>query len=142
MLVQPYLFFDGKCDEAIAFYKDAIGAKLLMQMRFGDGPQGEPGCGDGSAPPADKIMHACLQVGETQVMLSDGFSAGNPEFKGITLSLTASDDDEARRLFDGLAAEGKITQPLAPSFFASSFGMLSDRFGVSWMVVVPLPMPA
>ncbi|HOX72219.1 VOC family protein [Dokdonella sp.] len=142
MLIQPYLFFDGRSEEAIAFYKEAIGAQVLVQMRFGDGPPGESGCGDGSAPPPDKIMHACLQIGDTQLMLSDGFSLGNAEFKGITLSLTAPDDGEARRLFDRLAAGGTITQALAPSFFASSFGMLSDRFGVSWMVVVPLPMAA
>ncbi|MEP6880936.1 MAG: VOC family protein [Dokdonella sp.] len=141
MLVQPYLFFDGRSDEAIAFYQKSIGAKVLMRMPFGDAPEGAEGCVDGSAPPADKVMHATLQVGETQFMLSDGFCAGKPEFKGVSLSLTASDDAEAKRLFDGLADGGKITQALAPNFFASSFGMLDDRFGVSWMVVVPRPMP-
>lgn len=142
MLVQPYVFFDGRSAEAIAFYQKTIDAKIIMQMHFGDAPQGQDGCTEGSRPPADKVMHACLQIGETQLMLSDGFCAGSPEFKGISLSLAASNDDEARRLFEGLAAGGKITQPLAPSFFASSFGMLDDRFGISWMVVVPLPMPA
>ena len=138
MHIQPYVFFDGRCDEAIAFYRQALGAELLMLMRFGDSPDEEEGClgGGGVRPPKDKVMHACLQVGQTQLMASDGFSSGHPEFKGITLSLAAADDAEARRLFDALADGGQVQQPLAATFFATSFGMVSDRFGVSWMVVV------
>jgi PhnB protein len=141
MQIQPYLFFDGRCDEAIAFYRQTLGAELVALMRFGEGPEGQDSqCGEGGpTPPADKVMHACLQIGQTQVMLSDGFSAGNPEFKGISLSLSADDDAEARRLFDGLADGGKVVQPLQPSFFASSFGMVDDRFGVSWMVIAQSP---
>lgn len=137
MYIQPYLFFDGHCDEAIAFYRQALGAEVLMLMRFGEGPEGNAECPGGTAPPADKVMHACLQIGQTQVFLSDGFSAGKPEFKGISLSLSAADDAEAKRLFDALAEGGEIQQPLMPTFFSSSFGMLTDRFGVSWMLVVP-----
>jgi PhnB protein len=142
MHVQPYLFFDGRCEEAIAFYRHAVGAETLMLMRYGDAPGGAAQCPDGSTPPADKVMHACLQIGDTQVFASDGFSGGQPEFKGITLSLTAQDDAEARRLFDRLAEGGQVHQPLAPTFFASSFGMLVDRFGLSWMVIKPNPLPA
>ena len=137
MHIQPYLFFDGRCDEAIAFYRQALGAEVVMLMRYGDGPEGSAQCPDGSAPPADKVMHACLQVGSAQILLSDGFSAGKPEFKGISLSLSATDDAEARRVFDGLAEGGKVDHPLMATFFSSSFGMLTDRFGVSWMVMVP-----
>lgn len=137
MYIQPYLSFDGRCDEAIAFYRQALGAEVLMLMHFGEGPEGNAECPGGVAPPADKVMHACLRIGQTQIFLSDGFSAGKPEFKGISLSLSAADDAEAKRLFDALAEGGQIQQPLMPTFFSSSFGMLVDRFGVSWMVVVP-----
>jgi PhnB protein len=135
MQVQPYLFFDGRCEEAVAFYREALGAQVLMLMHFSDAPAGDAGCPGGTPPPADKVMHVCLQIGQTQVMASDGFAAGNPEFKGVSLSLTADDDAQARRLFDALADGGQVQQPLGPSFFASSFGMVADRFGVSWMVV-------
>jgi len=141
MQVQSYLFFDGRCDEAIAFYRNAIDAAVVMLMRYGDGDH-DAQCPDGSTPPPEKVMHATLRIGETQVMASDGFCSGKPEFKGISLSLSTRDDAEAKRVFDGLADGGQVQQPLAPTFFASSFGMLVDRFGVSWMIVTPLPMPA
>jgi PhnB protein len=135
MQIQPYLFFDGRCEEAVAFYREALGAEVVMLLRFADAPQGDAGCPGGTAPPPDKVMHACLQIGQTQVMASDGFAAGHPEFKGVSLSLAADDDAQARQLFDALAAGGQVQQPLGPSFFASSFGMVTDRFGVAWMVV-------
>ena len=141
MQVQPYLFFDGRADEAIAFYQKAIDASVVMRMAFGENPQGEEACAGGPMPPADKVMHACLQVGETQVLLSDGFAAGTPEFKGVSLSLSAASDADAQRYFSALADGGKVIQPLGATFFASSFGMLEDRFGVSWMVLNPLPLP-
>lgn len=143
MHIQPYLSFDGRCEEAIAFYRQALGAEVTTLMRFADAPPeagGEGGCAEGGPPPpADKVMHAELQVGQTRVLLSDGFSQGKPEFKGISLALSAADDTEAKRLFDGLAEGGKVEQPLGPAFFASSFGIVSDRFGVSWMVVTETP---
>jgi PhnB protein len=134
MQVHPYLFFDGRCEEAVAFYRQALGAQVLMLMHYSEAPPGDAGC-PGGTPPADKVMHACLQIGQTQVMASDGFAAGRPEFKGVSLSIAAADDAQARRLFDALAEGGQVQQPLGPSFFASSFGMVADRFGVSWMVV-------
>jgi PhnB protein len=106
-------------------------------MRYGEGPDGASQCPDGTSPPADKVMHACLQIGTTQVFLSDGFSAGKPEFRGFSLSLSAADDAEAKRLFDRLAEGGKVDQPLMATFFSSSFGMVTDRLGISWMVMVP-----
>ncbi len=137
MHIEPYLFFEGRADEAIAFYQRAIGAQLVSRMRYSDSPPDAQKCPDGSSPPGEAVMHASLQVGQTLLMLSDGFARGQPEFKGVALSLTAKDDAEARRLFDGLAEGGQITQPLEPSFFATSFGMLTDRFGVMWMVFTP-----
>ncbi|MBQ4853904.1 VOC family protein [Rhodanobacter sp. B2A1Ga4] len=137
MQVQPYLFFDGRCEEAITFYRQAIGAEVVMLMRYADGPDGSAQCPDGTQPPADKVMHACLQIGASQVLVSDGFCGGQPKFDGFSLALTADDDVAARRLFDALADGGQVQQPLMSTFFASSFGMLADRFGVAWMVLVP-----
>jgi PhnB protein len=136
MIIQPYLFFEGRCEEAIAFYREALGAEVVMLMRYGDSPEGGE-CPDGTQPPKDKVMHATLRIGETQVMASDGFANGKPEFKGIALSLSVADERQARRLFDALADGGQVYQPLGPTFFSPSFGMVSDRFGVSWMVGVP-----
>lgn len=135
MQIQPYLFFDGRCEEAIAFYRQALGAEVQMLMHYSDSPQGEAKCPDGSTPPADKVMHASLKIGQSVLMASDGFSQGKPEFKGISLSISADDDAQAKRWFDALADGGQVNQPLTTTFFASSFGMLVDRFGVSWMVV-------
>ena len=143
MLVQSYLFFNGRCEEAIEFYRKALGAEVKMMMRFKENP--EPmteGCGpDGGSIPGENIMHASLQIGETEVMASDGMGQGNPEFKGFSLSLTAASDTEAQRLFKALSDGGKVEMPMMKTFYASSFGMVEDRFGVSWMVIKPLPMP-
>lgn len=137
MDIQPYLNFDGRCEEAIAFYRQALGAEVVMLTHFADAPGDiDGGCAGGDPPPADKVMHACLQIGKAQVLLSDCFSAGQPEFKGISLALSATDDAEAKRVFDALADGGRVEQPLTATFFASSFGVVSDRFGVSWMIVV------
>jgi PhnB protein len=131
MQVQPYLFFDGRCEEAIEFYKKAIGAKVAMMMRFKDAPpsdQMQPGS-------ENKVMHATLSIGDTQVMASDGHCAGKPKFDGFSLSIGAKDDAEATKLFNALAEGGEVRMPLGPTFFASKFGMLADRFGVGWMII-------
>jgi PhnB protein len=132
MQVQPYLFFDGRCDEAIAFYRRAIGAEVTMLMRFKDSPD------PAMAPPggADKIMHAALRIGETTVLASDGRCEGQPSFTGFALSVTATDETEAERLFGALSEGGQVRMPLATTFFSPRFGMLADRFGVTWMVYV------
>lgn len=142
MQVQPYLFFNGCCEEALALYRSALGAQVTALMRFKDMPPevvSDPGCAQGpDAMPGDKIMHANVQIGATQFMASDGRPPGDGDFKGIALSLTAASDDEARRLFNALAEGGQVQMALGATFFASSFGMLADRFGVPWMVIAPL----
>jgi PhnB protein len=131
MQVQPYLFFDGRTDEALEFYRKALGAKVEMLMRFKDNPEPMPG----KAPPGDKVMHACFRIGDTAVMASDGNCTHRPSFQGFSLSLNARDEAEAKRLFSVLADGGQVQMPLAKTFFSPSFGMVADRFGVSWMVI-------
>jgi PhnB protein len=133
MQIQPYLFFEGRCQEAIDFYRRALGAEVVMQMAFKDSP-----VPTGQSPETgDKVMHACVKIGETQVFMSDGMCGGAPSFQGFSLSLTLKDDVEAGRAFAALGNGGAVTMPLAKTFFASSFGMVKDRFGVGWMVMVP-----
>ena len=132
MQVQPYLFFDGRCEEALEFYKSALGAEVQMLMRFKDNPEPQanpPGSGD-------KVMHTSFRIGDTTVMASDGRCQGQPSFQGFALSLTARDDAEAERRFAALAEGGQMQMPLARTFFSSRFGMVADRFGVPWMIVV------
>jgi PhnB protein len=132
MQVQPYLFFDGRCDEALEFYQGAIGAEVTMLMRFKDSP--DPGmCPAGAE---DKVMHASLRIGDSTVLASDGRCQGRPSFEGFALSLTVPDDAAAERLFAALADGGQVQMPLAKTFFASRFGMVADRFGVPWMIYV------
>ena len=133
MQVQPYLFFEGRCEEAIEFYRKALGAKVEMLMHFKDNPEPMPG----KAPPGDKVMHSSFRIGETTVMASDGNCVGKPSFQGFSLSLTARDDAEAKRLFTALSDGGKVQMPLGKTFYASAFGMVADRFGVLWMVITP-----
>jgi PhnB protein len=134
MQIQPYLFFEGRAEEAIDFYKQALGAEVVMLMRIGESPEPPP---PGMMPPGSesKIMHAALNIGDAVVMLSDGRCSGQPSFQGISLSLTARDEAEADRLFGALADGGTVHVPLARTFFSPRFGMLADRFGVSWMVM-------
>lgn len=132
MQVQPYLFFEGRCQEAIEFYQQAVGAELGMKMTYAQSPvpTSQP-VGSG-----DKIMHAAVRIGDTTVSMSDGRCGGAPSFQGFALSLTLADDAEARRAFVALADGGSVGMPMGETFFASSFGMLTDRFGVMWMVMV------
>ena len=135
MLVQPYLFFDGRCEEAIEFYRRALNAEVTMFMRFRDSPEPhEPGM----IPPGseDKVMHASLRIGETTLMASDGHCLGQPSFQGFALSVSAADGAEAERLFAALADGGQVQMPLTKTFFSPRFGMVADRFGVSWMIIV------
>lgn len=136
MQVQPYLFFEGRCEEAIEFYKSALGAQVGVLMRFKDNPEGAQ-CPGGTPVPGDKVMHADLRIGDTQLMVSDGMASGSPKFEGISLSLTAADEAEADRLFNALADGGQVQVPMGKTFFSPRFGMVADRFGVSWMVIVP-----
>jgi PhnB protein len=136
MKVQPYLSFDGRCEEALEFYKRTIGAKVTALMRWTEAPQGQCMVGPGNE---NKVMHSSFQVGETEILASDGCCTGQPSFQGISLTLTAANDAEAKRLFNALADGGQVQMPLDKTFFASSFGMVADKFGVSWMVIADLP---
>ena len=133
MQVQSYLFFEGRTEEAIEFYKKAVGAKVEMLMRNKESPEPPPGM---KAPP-EKIMHAAFRIGDTQVLASDGMCSGSPSFQGFSLTLDARDDAEAKRFFAALAEGGQVKMPLTPTFFSSNFGMLTDRFGLGWMVMAP-----
>jgi PhnB protein len=135
MQVQPYLFFDGRCEEALAFYKTALGADVTALMRFKDMPDPDE---HGMVPPGagEKIMHASFRVGDTTVLASDGQCSGRPNFQGFALSLDVPDESTAEKCFAALGEGGEIKMPLARTFFALRFGMVTDRFGVSWMVHV------
>jgi len=143
MQVQPYLFYEGRCEEAIEFYKKTLGAKVDMLMRYKDAPPGaEPKaeqCG-GVVPPADKVMHAAFRIGETTVMASDGMASGKADFKGFGLSVNVADKAEAERTFKALGDGGQVTMPMSETFFANAFGMVTDRFGITWMVIAPKPV--
>jgi PhnB protein len=133
MLVQPYLSFDGRCEEAIEFYRKTLGAETVMVMRFKDSPEPPP---PGMVPPGseNKIMHASLRIGDSTVMATDGGCQENTGFQGFSLSLTVASEAEADRRFNALAEGGKVQMPLGKTFFSPRFGMVADRFGVSWMV--------
>jgi PhnB protein len=138
-IVQPYLFFEGRCDEAIEFYRKALGAEVTMLMRYKDNP--EPG----ASPPhgsGDKVMHASLRIGPTTVLVSDGMCRGKPRFDGVALALTVPDEAQADRFFTALADGGRVQAPLARTFFSPRFGMVTDRFGLLWMILTQPPAAA
>ncbi len=138
MQVLPYLFFDGRCEEAANFYCSTLGAEITMLMRMKDGPEPTEECkAQIPAGSENKIMHMSLRIGEGTVHASDGRCQGKPDFKGFSLSLNPSNDAEAERLFAALAEGGQVQMPMGKTFYASRFGMVVDRFGVSWMVIVP-----
>jgi PhnB protein len=137
MTVSPYVNFDGRCEEAIEFYKKAIGAEVNVLMRYKDAPP--DACAQGGITPGmeNKVMHAELQIGESKVMMSDCHcTEGGPKFEGISLGVESTSDSQAAKIFGGLSGSGKICVPMNKTFFASSFGVVTDRFGVNWMVVV------
>ena len=130
--IQPYLFYGGRCDEAIEQYRRVLGAKVMMLMRFKDSP--DPGAR--AAADGEKVMHATLQIGSSILLASDGCEEQS-SFQGFSLSLTVPTTDEAERVFADLSNGGSVQQPMAQTFFATRFGMLTDRFGVAWMIMVP-----
>jgi PhnB protein len=130
--VQPYLSFDGRCDEAIAFYQKALGAEVQMLMRWKDAPD-KSMC---TPTNADKVMHSQIRIGDTVAMASDGRNTGHPEFKGFSLAISAKDASEVDRMFGALSEGGQITMPLTETFFSPRFGMVADKFGVQWMLLV------
>ena len=132
MVIQPYLFFDGRCEEAVNFYRETLGAHVEMMMRYKESPD------PAQMPPGaeNKIIHASFKIGDSVVMASDGHCTGKPKFDGFSLSITAKDAAEANRVFGALSNGGHVDMPLTKTFFSPSFGMLHDKFGVGWMVIV------
>lgn len=132
MQVQPYLFFEGRSEEALAFYTKPLETKVDVLMRYGDSPE------QCMTPPGNenKVMHSSFKVGGTIVMLSDGDCSGQPKFAGFSLAVELPDEATTRRMFDALAAGGQVTMPLGKTFWSPCFGMLTDRFGVGWMLMV------
>lgn len=146
MQVQPYIYFDGRCEEALTFYKKALSAEVKAMLRFREMPAmpevADPtGCASGVTPPPDCIMHASFKVGDTELMASDGMASGRPEFKGVSLALSPATEAEAKKIFAALSEGGQVQMPMVKTFFSPCFGMVADKFGVSWMVVVPGDMP-
>lgn len=136
MPIQPYLFFEGRCEEAAEFYGHALGAKVTLLLRYKDGPDGAQ---PGHLPPGsqDKVMHMSMTIGDSMLQASDGHCSGRKDcFQGFSLSLRAHDAAEATRMFNALAEGGQVQMPLSQTFFSPMFGMVADRFGVSWMVIV------
>jgi PhnB protein len=136
MQIQPYLFLDGRCEEAIEFYKKVFGAQVGMLMRFKEAP---PQAGsEGACIPADgeTVMHASVTIGDSRVMMSDGRNTGAPKVEGFALSVNAKDEADAKRMFDALANGGQVTMPLSKTFFSPCFGMVADKLGVHWMIIV------
>jgi PhnB protein len=134
MQVQPYVSFEGRCDEAIAFYTSALGAEVTMLVRFKDHPEPQP---PGMIKPEteNKVMHARLRIGDSIVMASDGRCLGTANFAGISLTISAPDKAGAEKLFNALADGGTIKMPFTATFFSPGFGMVNDRFGVPWMIL-------
>ena len=133
MQVQAYITFNGRCEEALAFYKRAVGAEVTGLMRWKESPEK-----DMKGPPGfeEKIMNAAFRIGDTHLMADDGMSDRASEYKGLTLAIEVADDAEAKRVFTAMGEGGKVTMPLMKTFWSSSFGMLTDKFGVPWMVNV------
>jgi len=132
MQVQPYLSFEGRCEEAIEFYKKAVGAQVQALMRWKDAPD-KSMC---TPENAERVMHSSIRIGDSTVMMSDGRGSMKPEFKGVSLSLIPSGVAEAQKAFKALSEGGQIQMPMDKTFFSPAFGMVADKFGVSWMVVV------
>jgi PhnB protein len=135
MQVQPYLFFEGRCEEALELYRQALDAEVDMLMRFKESPEAPP---PGSVAPdsEDKVMHASFRVGDTTLMASDGACSGRSAFQGVSLSINLNDVAEAERRFAALAAGGEVQMPLGATFWSPAFGIVVDKFGVSWMINV------
>ena len=134
--IQPYLFFGGRCEEALEFYKSALGAEVQMLMRYSDCPEPMP---EGRLPAAyeSKVMHASFRVGSSVILASDGCGGEESQgFRAFSLSLALATEAETESAFNALAAGGEVTMPLAKTFWSPRFGMLQDKFGMGWMITV------
>ena len=140
MAVQPYLFFNGRCEEALAFYKERLGAEVEMMMRFKENP--DAGAMEHMKVDPEAVMHASLRIGDAMIMCSDGMGGdGKTNFQGFSLALDVATEAEADRAFEALARDGQIQMPIGKTFFSPRFGCVADKFGVSWMVMVMVPQP-
>ena len=146
MQVQSYLFFEGRCEDAMAFYGKVLGATVTMLMRYRDAPPqpADMPAPEGCAGPVDpdKVMHCSFRIGETELMASDGMCSGKPNFAGVSQSLTVGSTAEAERIAAALAEGGSVQMPPSETFFAHRFAMVQDRFGLSWMILHPKAMDA
>ena len=135
MLIEPYLFFEGRCDEAVEFYRQTLGAEVGALMRYKESPEPHQ---PGALPPGseNKVMHGVLRIGDTTVMVSDGRCSGKPDFRGFALTINAPDVTRADQMFAALADGGQVQMAQAKTFFSPRFGMVTDRFGVLWMIIV------
>jgi PhnB protein len=136
MIIRPYVSFEGRCEAALRFYGEALGARIDSMMRYHENPQPPPGLPAGSG---EKIMHAQISIGENTLLASDGLCSGQPTISGMGLTLECDSDEEAQRRFEALLPHGQVLMPLSRTFFASSFGMVKDQFGVQWLVMGPRP---
>jgi PhnB protein len=137
MKVEPYLMFEGRTEEALQFYQQKLGAKVEAIIRFKQNPEPKYN------PPGsdEKVMHSLFRIGDAQIMASDGNCTGKPGFQGFALTLNAANAAEASQRFNALAEGGKVQMPISETFFAKSFGMVADRFGVNWMVIAEPKKP-
>ncbi len=137
MHIQPYLFFNGRCEEALAFYRRIFAAEITALMRYKDSPEPQP---PGMLPPGseNKVMHASVRIGDSTILASDGQCSGKPQFQGFSLTVYVADATEAERVFTALGEHGQVKMPLGKTFFSPLFGMVTDRFGVGWIVIVPM----
>lgn len=140
MTIEPYLFFEGRCEEALAFYRKALGAEVVFMMRYNESPDPPP---PGMLPPGseNKVMHATVKIGDATIMASDGEASGKPRFEGFQLAVNVRTEAEVDRMFDALAEGGKVTMAPTKTFWSPRFSMVEDRFGVGWMIGVLTPAP-
>jgi PhnB protein len=130
MFIQPYLFFEGRCDEALAFYQEALGAEVTTLMRVKDSPDPTMMHGD-----KEKVLHCSFRIGDSTILASDGQCLAPPKFQGFALTITVPNEAEAQRLFAPLCEGGQILMPLTKTFYSPLFGMVADRFGIMWMIL-------
>ena len=133
--ITPYLFFDGRCAEAISFYQNAIGAEVVFMMQYKDAPEGLPS-EMGKPELRERVMHATFKIGDSEIMTADAPPGNHKGHGGFSLSITVATEAQAKQIFTAMSDDGKVLMPLSPTFFSSCFGTLEDKFGVEWMVYV------
>ncbi|MFI5093961.1 MAG: VOC family protein [Candidatus Acidiferrales bacterium] len=131
MQLNPYLLFNGQCEEAFKFYEKCLGGKIEMLSTFGDSPMAK------QVPPEwyGKVMHASLKLGDGMILMGSDPPPDNYQVpQGFSVSLSVKDPAETERIFNELAQDGKVTMPIQKTFWSPRFGMLVDRFGIPWIL--------